>query len=169
MPKKFTAYRNSYRVYYRVPAHGPAAHQTGRTAALFHRRGHLRTATHFLTFLWVDKTPSVLAHVDVSHVERFVRKEGKGVSRGTLQHTIAALRGLLRFLAVSGKVAPGLETQIDTPRVYKEEQLPRALPWETVRAFLQSIPRMTSLGRRDHAMFFLIATYGLRVSTTTLS
>src|SRR5208282_680015 len=38
--QKFTAYRNSYRVYYRVPAHGPAAHQTGRTAALFHRRGH---------------------------------------------------------------------------------------------------------------------------------
>src|SRR5208283_5194796 len=38
-PKKITAYRNSYRVFYRVPAHGAAAHQTGRTAALLHRRG----------------------------------------------------------------------------------------------------------------------------------
>jgi site-specific recombinase XerD len=127
-------------------------------------QSHIRTATQFLTFLQVDKTPSVLARVDVSHVERFVRKEGKGVSRGTLQHTIAALRGLLRFLAVSGKVTPGLETQIDTPLLYREEQLPRALPWETVRSFLQSIPRATPMGRRDHAMFFLIATYGLRVS-----
>ena len=125
---------------------------------------HIRTATRFLTFLQVDKTPSVLARVDVSHVERFVRKEGKGVSRGTLQHAIAALRGLLRFLAVFGKVTPGLETQIDTPLLYKEERLPRALPWETVRSFLQSIPRTTPMGRRDHAMFFLIATYGLRVS-----
>ena len=125
---------------------------------------HIRTATRFLTFLQVDRTPSVLARVDVSHVERFVRKEGKGVSRGTLQHAIASLRGLLRFLAVFGKVTPGLETQIDTPLLYKEERLPRALPWETVRSFLQSIPRTTPMGRRDHAMFFLIATYGLRVS-----
>jgi hypothetical protein len=38
--KKFTAYRNSYRVFYRVPADEAAAHQTGRIAALFHRRGH---------------------------------------------------------------------------------------------------------------------------------
>lgn len=127
-------------------------------------QSHLRTATRFLTFFRVDENPSVLAHVQVGHLEGFVRKESKGVSRGTLQHTIAALRGLLRFLAVSGKVAPGLETQIDTPLLYKEERLPRALPWETVRSFLQSIPRTTPMGRRDHAMFFLIATYGLRVS-----
>jgi hypothetical protein len=39
-PQKITAYRNSYRVFYRVPAHRAAAHQTGRTAALLHRRGH---------------------------------------------------------------------------------------------------------------------------------
>jgi hypothetical protein len=37
--KKFTAYRDSCRVFYRVPADGAAAHQTGRSAALFHRRG----------------------------------------------------------------------------------------------------------------------------------
>jgi hypothetical protein len=40
-PQKITAYRNSYRVFYRVPAHGAAAHQPGRTAALLHRRGHI--------------------------------------------------------------------------------------------------------------------------------
>ena len=28
-PEKIIAYRNSYRVFYRVPAHGAAAHQTG--------------------------------------------------------------------------------------------------------------------------------------------
>jgi hypothetical protein len=35
--EKFTAYRNSYRVLYRVPADGAAAHQTGRSAALLDR------------------------------------------------------------------------------------------------------------------------------------
>jgi site-specific recombinase XerC len=59
-------------------------------------------------------------------------------------------------------VKPGLESQIDTPRVYRQEQLPRALPWETVQALLQSIPLDTPLGQRDHAMLSLMATYGLR-------
>jgi integrase/recombinase XerD len=125
---------------------------------------HIRTATQFLTFLKFEKAPQVLAHVGASHLEEFVRNSGKAVSRGTLQHTVAGLRGFLRFLAVSGKVTPGLEHQIDTPRCYRQEQLPRALPWETVRAFLQSIQRTTPMGRRDYAMFFLIATYGLRAS-----
>jgi site-specific recombinase XerD len=125
---------------------------------------HLRTAIQFLNFLEFEKTPSILADIDPSQLEGFVRKVGKAVSRGTLQHTIAELRGFLRFLAVCGKVVPGLETHVDTPRLYRQEQLPRALPWETVRAFLQSIPRVTPLGRRDYAMFFLIATYGLRTS-----
>ena len=56
----------------------------------------------------------------------------------------------------------GLDMRIDTARVYRGEKLPRALPWETVRAFLRSIDRSTSMGRRDYAMFMLIVTYGLR-------
>ena len=134
----------------------------GFSPSTLHR--HLRTATQFLTFLEFEKAPQVLAHVGASHLEGFVRKSGKAVSRGTFQHTVAELRGFLRFLAVSGKVTPGLEKQIDTPRCYRQEQLPRALPWQTVRAFLQSIRRTTPMGRRDYAMFFLMATYGLRAS-----
>ena len=55
-----------------------------------------------------------------------------------------------------------LSGQIDTPRVYRGEQLPRSLPWETVQALLKAIDRTTPMGRRDYAMFLLIATYGLR-------
>ena len=59
-----------------------------------------------------------------------------------------------------GDAPMGLNRQIDTPRVYREEQLARALPWETVRAFLRAIDRTTPCGRRDYAIFLLIATYG---------
>jgi site-specific recombinase XerD len=65
-------------------------------------------------------------------------------------------------LAAAGEIPTGLDTQIDTPRVYRGEQLPRALPWDTVRALLQAIDRTTPLGRRDYAIFLLMATYGLR-------
>jgi integrase len=46
--------------------------------------------------------------------------------------------------------------------VYRGEQLPRSLPWDTVQALLKAIDRTTPMGRRDYAMFLLIATYGLR-------
>jgi integrase/recombinase XerD len=123
---------------------------------------HLYTTACFLNHLGFDNRPSRLAGIDASDLEDFLRKISHGLTRGTIQHTVAELRGFLRFLAANGQVKPGLESQIDTPRLYRQEQLPRALPWETVRAFLQSIPRNNPLGRRDHAMFFLMATYGLR-------
>ena len=77
---------------------------------------------------------------------------------------IAAVRGLLRFLSTDGRVPTGLDRQIDTPRLYRLEQLPRALPWDTVTTLLKSIDQKSAMGLRDYAMFLLIATYGLRAS-----
>jgi len=48
--------------------------------------------------------------------------------------------------------------------VYRLEQLPRVLAWETVSQLLLSINRTTAPGRRDYAMLLLMATYGLRNS-----
>jgi site-specific recombinase XerD len=59
---------------------------------------------------------------------------------------------------------PGLDASIDTPRLYRGEQLPRAMTWDVVQAFLGAIDRSTPRGRRDYAMLLLLATYGLRVS-----
>jgi integrase/recombinase XerD len=125
---------------------------------------HLYTATRFLAHLGFDHRPHSLSGVDAGDLEEFIRKVSQGLTRGTIQHLVAALRGFLRFLATTGQVTPGMDDQIDTPRLYRQEQLPRALPWETVQAFLQSIPRDHHMGRRDHAIFFLMATYGLRAS-----
>jgi len=51
---------------------------------------------------------------------------------------------------------------IDTPRVYRLEQLPRSLSWEMVNALLLSIERESGYGIRDYTMLFLIAMYGMR-------
>lgn len=97
-----------------------------------------------------------------SHIERFITSVSPRFGRGTLQHVVAHVRGLLRFLVMRGEVPVGLGSQIDTPRVYRLEKLPRALDWRTVCAFLESIDRTHASGLRDYAMFLLIATYGLR-------
>jgi site-specific recombinase XerD len=125
-------------------------------------RQHVTTAAQFLTDLDYEIRPERLAALTASDVEAFVRGAGERLGRATLQHTVAQLRGFLRFLGSSGRVRPDLERQIDTPRVYRQEQLPRSLPWPTVRGLLQSIDRSTPQGLRDYTMLFLIATYGLR-------
>lgn len=123
---------------------------------------HRRASRSFLDHL--EGRQISVASVRPNDVEAYVSQTGKRLSRGSLQHEIAALRGLLRFLATDGRAPGGLDGQIDTPRLYRLEQLPRALPWETVTALLRSIDRTSAIGLRDYAMFLLIATYGLRAS-----
>jgi integrase/recombinase XerD len=122
------------------------------------------TAREFLLFVDHDIRPEELHDLRIADIEAFVAKIGQRVGRDRLGNVIAALRMFLRFLAVKGKVTPGLDSLIDSPRVYRGERLPRALAWETVRMLLRSIDRTTPKGRRDYAMFLVIATYGLRAS-----
>lgn len=82
--------------------------------------------------------------------------------RGTLQHIVGYLRSFLRYLAGRGMVLARLDESLDTPRLYRGEKLPRALPWDVVERFLTAIDRATPMGKRDYAMFLLIATYGVR-------
>jgi site-specific recombinase XerD len=125
---------------------------------------HVRTSAELLEHIDYETHPSRLRGLSGRDLEAFLLGTTRRQARATLQHTVAHLRALLRFLATQGEIRPGLETEIDTPRVYRLEQLPRSLPWETVQMFLRSIDRATPMGRRDYAMFLLIATYGLRSS-----
>jgi integrase/recombinase XerD len=121
---------------------------------------HRYTAQCFLQHL--EEARTTLENIHVQHIESYVAKAGKRLSRASLQHDIGALRGFLRFLAMEGRIPPGLGVQIDTPRHYRLEQLPRALPWKMVRALLRSLDTTSAMGLRDYTMFLLIATYGLR-------
>lgn len=121
---------------------------------------HRYTARCFLQYL--EEKGIVLKELRATHVESHVAIAGKRLSRASLGQYVGALRGFLGFLAMNNRVRVGLGGQIDPPRVYRFEQLPRALPWETVRALLRSIDRTSAKGMRDYAMFLLIATYGLR-------
>src|SRR4029077_11336586 len=90
------------------------------------------TARCFLQFL--DEDCIRLKTFQASQIESSICKAGKRLSRATLHNEISALREFLRFLATDGRAPEGLASQIDKPRLYRLEQLPRSLPWETVRA-----------------------------------
>lgn len=123
---------------------------------------HRRTVQGFLQHL--GDTHVAPRAIRATNIESYIANAGKRLSRASLQHEVAALRGFLRFLSTDGRAPAGLDSQIDTPRLYRLEKLPRALPWPTVRALLQSIDAKSPMGLRDYAMFLLIATYGLRAS-----
>lgn len=123
---------------------------------------HRRTVTDWLRRLGYEKHPTCLRALTGQDIETFLRVVGPTQTRASLQHVVSHLRAFLRYLAAAGEIRGGLDAQIDTPRVYRGEQLPRALPWDTVQRLLKAIDRTTPMGRRDYAIFLLIATYGLR-------
>lgn len=119
---------------------------------------HRFTSRCFLEHL--EASLVALDAVRPGDVEAYITQAGKRMCRASLQHEVAAVRGLLRFLSTDGRAPTGLDRQIDTPRLYRLEQLPRALPWEMVTTLLKSIDTQSAMGLRDYAMFLLIATYG---------
>jgi site-specific recombinase XerC len=76
---------------------------------------------------------------------------------------VAHLRSFLTFCSSRGLTRTRLDL-IDTPRAYRGELPPRALPWNLVRKLLGSIDCSNIENCRDHAILHLMAYYGLRPS-----
>lgn len=170
--RSFVDYFEHHRMLACVPATPGQKLIEDYSADLQNRRGladstvqqHAITVREFLEFVVYDRDPDCLQTLSREHLEAFLRRISARRSRASLQHVAAHLRGFLRWLADRGPISHDLAGQIDTPRVYRGEKLPRALAWETVLDFLNAIDRSTVIGRRDYAMFLLIVTYGLRTS-----
>lgn len=104
-----------------------------------------------------------LSAITLIDVERFVARRSKEVSRHSMQHVIAHLRAFLRYCHDHGHIDVALDV-IDTPRTYRAELPPKALPWSTVERLLASIDHKSKSGWRDHCILHLLANYGLRPS-----
>lgn len=96
-------------------------------------------------------------------LERFILERSREISRHSLQHEVAHLRAFLRYAYDAGLVHERLD-ELDTPRTYRDELPPRALPWSSVLRLLGSIDRTSRAGWRDLCILHLIAYYGLRPS-----
>lgn len=122
---------------------------------------HLFTVTDFLGRTVAPM--SALSTLTPAQVERYLVARSVEVSRHTLQHTVAHLRAFLRH-AFERRQIPARLDVIDTPRTYRGEQPPRALPWPLVLRLLRSIDRGSKAGWRDYLILHLMAHYGLRPS-----
>ena len=122
---------------------------------------HLATISEFLSSAL--KSGESLAHLTSMHVESYLAAKSRTRGRHSLQHAVAHLRAFLRYAFARALIRERLDT-IDTPRTYRGELPPRALPWPLVQRLLSSIDRSSRAGWRNYTMLHLMAYYGLRPS-----
>ena len=132
-----------------------------RGLSLSARQHHAQEVADFLTRALRPRQQ--LRSLSRADIERFILIRSREVSRHSLQHTVGILRSFLRYIHHAGYIRAPLDS-VDTPRTYRGELPPQALPWASVLALLASINPRSKGGWRDLCILHLIAYYGLRPS-----
>jgi integrase/recombinase XerD len=123
---------------------------------------HMSRLRCFLQFLNFDQNPGFLRQLQIDQIEAFLQSCARTNNRFSMQHVVATIRAFLQRQHALGILPRTLHLQIDTPRVYRLERLPRAISWNQVEALLCSIDRSEPHGMRDFTLLYLGAAYGLR-------
>ena len=124
-------------------------------------RGYRQVAKLFL-MRWVAPDGDFdLSQVTAEAVTRFVVDESRRRSVGAAQVLVTAMRSLLRFLFLEGRIVQPLAQAVPAVSAPKGF-LPRGLGDAAVTALLAGCDTSTVLGRRDLAVLTLLSRLGLR-------
>jgi len=101
-------------------------------------------------------------HLDLTRICGFLvdYSETHGVGARRWMHS--SLRIFLRFCHEYGYLSRDLSVLVPVVRIPKTGRIPRCLPDECIAALGNNINRDTDAGRRDAAIVWLLATYGVR-------
>jgi integrase len=113
----------------------------------------------FLAFLHGRRRS--MAELNLADIDAFIVACRHHYARTTVADMASSLRGFLRFLHITGRLAVDLAPSVMAPIVRRGERPLRALPWEKVQQILGAIDRSTAAGRRDYALLLLMSVYGL--------
>ena len=118
-----------------------------------------RHVTSFLEFL--RRRRRKISRVRLVDVDAFIQAcAAKWVPR-SVAGACASLRAFLRFLHLSGRLRFDLASAVASPRIRFAARPPRVLQWRDVRRILRAVEVSEPLGRRDFALFLMMATYGM--------
>ncbi len=122
-------------------------------------------ASAFLRLL--DQRRRAVARVHLSDVDAFVEERGRKWAPRSVAAACSTLRAFLQFLFATGRCRADLAALVVSPRLRRLDRPPRALPWVEVRRILRAIDVRQRLGRRDFAIFLMMATYGMGAAEIT--
>lgn len=87
----------------------------------------------------------------------------QGRTRDEVARLAGGVRGFLAWLFLTGQEPEDRSGWLDSPRMYRNERLPRHLSDEQLTRALSRVDRSTLYGRRDWAVLCLLNSYGLRI------
>jgi len=105
-----------------------------------------------------------LHELTAGEVTGFVVDECATRSTGSAKMLVTALRSLLRWLLLTGRVDGDLAQVVPGVAGWRLGSLPRALDPDQVRALLACCDRGRAAGRRDYAMLTVLVRLGLRAA-----
>jgi site-specific recombinase XerD len=103
-----------------------------------------------------------LAGLDAGQVTSFMLDYSAGRNTWSAKAMVTAVRALLRFLHVTGRVPVALVGAVPSVAGWRLASLPQGLAAGQVRRLLESCDRATMVGRRDYAILVLLSRLGLR-------
>jgi site-specific recombinase XerD len=92
----------------------------------------------------------------------FVRRNSRILGHSSIQHRVSTLRAFLRYLRHTGQISIDLAECVPAVANWSFSALPKFLLPAQVQLVLDQCDRSTSKGRRDYAIFLLLARLGLR-------
>jgi len=115
---------------------------------------------------FLDSLPAagedVLAGLTAGAVRSFVIAESRRRGTGSLKNQVTAVRSLLRFLHLRGRIPRPIDGAAPAAAGWHRPPLTRKIRPGDVTAILASCDRGTHAGRRDYAILMLLARLGLR-------
>src|SRR5437667_396422 len=145
-----------------VRVSGPLApHVDGFRATLDARRFSPSSQLCYLNSL-SDGDDGILAGLTVDAVRSFVIAESGRRGTGSLKNQVTAVRSLLRFLHLRGRIPDPVDGAAPAAAGWHRPPLTRHIRPGDVAAILASCDRDTHAGRRDYAILMLLSRLGLR-------
>jgi len=92
----------------------------------------------------------------------FISDSSQDLGKHALSGLCGQLRVFVRYLYLQGQLSNDFSRGIDSPRIYRLSDIPRAISWEQVQQLLEAVDRRSPVGKRDYAILLLLITYGLR-------
>src|SRR5438105_3933937 len=113
--------------------------------------------------VWLGDQSLELDRVERLHIVRYFQSRRKaGISARSVARSLAAIRGLFRFLVAERHLKNEPTENLENPKLWSN--LPKSLQPAEVEALLAAPDRSTADGLRDAAMLDLLYATGLRVS-----
>jgi site-specific recombinase XerD len=125
------------------------------------RHTYLRYARTFLQARFGARAPA-WAQLTADDLTEFVRVQAARLKPSASRMPVTAVRAMVRFLATTGAVRPGLTYAVPTVRQWQHTGVPAYLSPAQVTRVLAGCARATPVGRRDRAILLVLVRLGLR-------